>query len=352
MEASRGVWPACPNRFIVSNTRSTKLDLAGEGSSAEVTLEESNTNDGAFYLKLNGKYMSYDSKCSNTMVDTNQHGGSNQEFRLTPTTNGTYGFEWNLQAVGRNCTNKAVSFSKDCNSNALSMGPSSGYSIFHMHAVRNNGDKYDKPANSASGCADPFAWYCAGAKAFQLACTGDKLALFHSGTMSKDARFKQEGSVLGGSIPRWASSGNRWAPENLEVEPGKLQVVFFSDSSPDTHRVGWAMSQKSGSSLSGSWDLYSKKALDLGNSAGGEIDQHIFRDSDGRTYLLWKTDDNNVGAKTTRLWGQEVAVTTGKVDLVGQRKMLMDSSGLLWVTSWVSGGSLVEGPELIHHGEY
>merc|ERR1711966_242511 len=38
--------------------------------------------------------------------------------------------------------------------------------------------------------------------------------------------------------------------------------------------------------------------------------------------------------------------------MVGQRKEIMDSTGLFWIESFISGGSLVEGPELIHHGEY
>eukprot|EP01047_Picozoa_sp_COSAG01_P043381 COSAG01_NODE_3847_length_5644_cov_25.352209_8_plen_40_part_00 len=30
----------------------------------------------------------------------------------------------------------------------------------------------------------------------------------------------------------------------------------------------------------------------------------------------------------------------------------MDSSGLWWVESFVAGGSLIEGPELVHRGGY
>ena len=55
--------------------------------------------------------------------------------------------------------------------------------------------------------------------------------------------------------------------------------MFFSDNSPDRHRVGWAMS--SAPALNGSYRQYSKGAMHLGDSEGGEIDQHIFRDTDG-----------------------------------------------------------------------
>ena len=157
-----------------------------------------------------------------------------------------------------------------------------------------------------------------------------------------------------------------------------LEVVFLSDSTgaEGKHRVGWSMAEGRKAKAAGSWDVYSTAPLDLGNSPGGEIDQHIFRDnsddddgdnnnrssssssnrssssSSNRTYLLWKTDDNSVGSTTTRLWGQEVRLSAGKVDLLGQRRLLMDSSGLWWVESFVSGGSLVEGPELVRRGEY
>lgn len=235
----RGQWPACQNRFIESHGKDTKVSLGGAGESAEFTLEASSTKDGTFYLKsAKTKYMSYASACNELQVDTWPSAGANQEFRLVPTTNGTYSVGHSLEAVGRNsCPNaKTVTFNKDCNNNGLVMGAVSPTSDFHLHAVRNNGKKYSKKPNSATGCADPFSWYSATGKAFYLACTGGNLELLKSDTMTKDSLFTENGNVLGGSIPRWASSGNRWAPENLEVEPNKLQVVFFSDSSPDKHR--------------------------------------------------------------------------------------------------------------------
>eukprot|EP01051_Picozoa_sp_SAG22_P010692 SAG22_NODE_976_length_6199_cov_1.414426_5_plen_215_part_00 len=86
----------------------------------------------------------------------------------------------------------------------------------------------------------------------------------------------------------------------------------------------------------------------------------------GETYLLWKTDDNSLpppaGLKT-RIWAQQVELTPqrqhGKrqgqgqgppaVKQLGQPKEIMDSAGLWWVDSWVAGGTLVEGPELVKH---
>ena len=72
----------------------------------------------------------------------------------------------------------------------------------------------------------------------------------------------------------------------------------------------------------------------------------------GQTYLLWKTDDNNAGSRTTRLWAQKVLIAPGRVEQLGNITELMDSSGLWWAPSFVSGGALVEGPEVVRHGEY
>ena len=38
--------------------------------------------------------------------------------------------------------------------------------------------------------------------------------------------------------------------------------------------------------------------------------------------------------------------------LVGEKTMVLDSTGMAWVTSWVDGGTLIEGPEAIKHGGY
>merc|ERR1712013_569425 len=102
--------------------------------------------------------------------------------------------------------------------------------------------------------------------------------------------------------------------------------------------------------LAGAWSTYSSSYLNLGNSKGGEIDPHIFTDNNHDRYLVWKTDDNSVGSKTTRIWAQQCEVSANGVILKGDKKMIMDSAGLWWVDSWIGGGSLVEGPEIVRHG--
>jgi len=91
--------------------------------------------------------------------------------------------------------------------------------------------------------------------------------------------------------------------------------------------------------------------LNLGNSKGGEIDQHVFTDTDGSTYLFWKTDDNSVNLPYTRLWAQEIQINEKEagVTLVGSRKEVLNSTHLWWSDSFITDGSLIEGPEVVYY---
>ena len=65
-----------------------------------------------------------------------------------------------------------------------------------------------------------------------------------SGTIAGGTNFTRVGTALGGDVPAWAASGNRWAPENIEFDSdGKTaNAMFFSDTqrADSKHRVGWA----------------------------------------------------------------------------------------------------------------
>lgn len=92
--------------------------------------------------------------------------------------------------------------------------------------------------------------------------------------------------MLGGAFPEWASVGasdERWAPENLPAAAGANVGVFCDAQAEDgKHRVGSVRS--AAGPTTGAWDDFSPHFLDLGGSAGGEIDPHLFVDpSDGTT---------------------------------------------------------------------
>lgn len=151
-----------------------------------------------------------------------------------------------------------------------------------------------------------------------------------SGRLSANATFAAQGGALPASQqqPAWASSGNRWAPETTTVptEPPHQSLLFFSDSQPSgPRRVGWAWA--TGGAGVGEWNRTAATYMDLGQSKAGEIDQHIFRDANGSTYIVWKTDDNSLQEKLTRIWIQEIVINTrtGTVRQIGVPLKILDS---------------------------
>lgn len=363
--AGRKPWPACADRFATFRSNCEPPIILGPsvGSSSALELIPRAGRD-TFFVKLGcGRFLSYAGPCDAKQVDSWPAAGINQEFVISampPTSNSSGTPGWSLRAVGRaRCPDQYVSFPSHCAPDQeMVMAASPG--LFRLQVVGRT-TPMEKAPGSASGCADPFAWYSVQAGAYFLVCTGGNLALYTipgGDALNTSAVFQPIGEAIGGkpSPPPWAASGNRWAPENLEFglgigEDGGHNVIFVADDSPQQpHRIGWVMSM--GNVRPSSWTAFSPNSLNLGQAKGGEIDAHVFRDSDGKTYLVWKTDDNSVGLSTTRLWGQEMNVSARGVSLVGRPRELMDSTGMWWVTSWVNGGSLVEGPEVIKHGGF
>lgn len=371
--AGRELWPACPDRFVtfplscappitlgatVGTATSIELVPVPSGSifyshQPETRGASSSGSDdgGTFYIKLGcGRYLSVAGPCDQLQVDDWPEAGINQAFRFAPLPDGggpshdetlrdpaagaaagtNVSFGWSLEAVGRaECANRFVNFPPTCGDGTARLTMAVTPGLIRLQ-VLGSINPLSKAPSSSQGCADPFAWWARKAGSYYLTCTGGNLGLYSirdHGAINATAQFVLAGEALGGHPSAWAASGNRWAPENLEVSGGS-NVIFVADddNGKAPHRVGWVMSHKD--VAPGSWDSYSPTALNLGGARGGEIDAHVFRDTDGKTYLLWKTDDNSIGATTTRLWGQELAVTPTTVSLVGSRKQLLDSTGM------------------------
>lgn len=330
-----------------------KVDLwNAAGINQEWTLEDA--GGGNFYLLTScGHYLSYPGDCTEHVIDTWPQAGVNQAFKFVVGDNTQ--FEYYLQAVGREaCPFQWGSFPVPCTTSSPdtvdlwdAAGPDQR---FRLHPVRSAAPS-DHKVNSQVPCADPFAWSSSQRGLYLLQCTGGALSLMANSTINPDVLFGYEGNCLGGTPPPWAANDNRWAPENTE-ESGNISVTFFADQQSDgKHRIGWVASPRGPQPEA--WNEYSANYMDLGDAPGGDIDPHVFHDTDGRTYLVWKTDDNNVGASVTRLWAQEIVIAGGSVAQVGSPLQIMDSTGLWWITSWVPGGSLVEGPEIVkNNGVY
>ena len=194
-------------------------------------------------------------------------------------------FAWQIKAVGRACASRFLGVAADCNKHTTTLSSTGG--TYHLHGVRNEA-QVERAAGSPTGCADPFAWYSQGAASYFLTCTGGELPLMQSAQLGPATVFSVVGDDLAGTPAAWAKAGNRWAPENVEITGAEAggskavtdtapdaNVMFFSDeqAGDGRHRVGWAASSRDTYAMASSWRKYSERPLDLGQSAGGEIDQ-------------------------------------------------------------------------------
>ncbi len=149
--------------------------------------------------------------------------------------------------------------------------------------------------------------------------------------------WERVGCVFPGSDrPKWAR-GDFWAPEIHRV--GRRYVVYYT-ARDRTRRlcIGAAWSE----SPLGPW-------TDLGHplvrdERVGMIDATEFQDRDGRRYLYWKADGNDLRPKEhTPIFVQELA--HDGLSLVGSRREVLTND-----REWE--GDLVEGPWVMRHGRY
>lgn len=150
------------------------------------------------------------------------------------------------------------------------------------------------------------------------------------------------------SVPTWSNSQcapffqNRlvWAPEVLHRSDGKYVIYFVAHLAGTSRQcVSYAMS----SSPMGPFTDSSKKPFMCQLALGGSIDPDIYRDSNGKLYLLWKNDGNCCGI-TTYIFIQ--GLDSDGTRLVG-RQAKLDHNDDLWE------GSLVEAPTMWKHsGRY
>lgn len=346
-------WPSCPYRFLSYPDSCASVDMYDNvGTNQEWKLIDAGNN--YFYLQSScGNYLSYSGDCTSSVLDQWPEAGVNQQFSFVSEGNTQY--QYYVETVGRSgCDAKYLSFPQECATNTTDVidlwsgaGQNQRFRIFPVRS--------DNPSVTSSladtACADPFAYYSTDTDEYYLHCTGGDLDLLSAtggGSLNVNTVFSYVGTSLGGEKPSWAANNDRWAPENYKV--GEENYLLFGDSQSDengVHRIGWSLSATAGVQ-SGAWDVYSPSYLTLANTEGGEIDSNIFFDSaSGNTYILYKSDDNNAGSKTTRIWIQQIRIGGASIEVTGEPVVILDSTGLWWADSFVPDGSLIEGPELI-----
>jgi len=138
------------------------------------------------------------------------------------------------------------------------------------------------------------------------------------------------------SLPAWASSkpGLTWAPTVLRRESAYVLFYTTRDAQTDLQCVARA----TGSRPEGPYVDRSARPLVCQADLCGSIDPSPFVATDGRVYLLWKSDENHVRCHgSPRIWAQEL--TADGLDLVGAPVALLGTD-----RAWE--GPLVEGPSM------
>jgi beta-xylosidase len=107
------------------------------------------------------------------------------------------------------------------------------------------------------------------------------------------------------TLPSWASAGLTWAPGVLQVHSRYVMYYTVHDPTLGEQCISVATSD----APKGPFTDSSSQPLVCQTSDGGSIDPNPYVDpSNGTRYLLWKSDDNSLGAgHPTHIWGQALA---------------------------------------------
>lgn len=142
------------------------------------------------------------------------------------------------------------------------------------------------------------------------------------------------------TLPTWASRGRTWAPGVLAVSGVYRMYYAVQDTTSGRQCISVATSTPTGGATGFSDTSHGPLVCQL--DRGGSIDPSPFVAPDGSPYLLWKSDDNALGQRTS-LWAQKL--TADGLALVGTAPMR-----LLTATSWTWQRGIVEGPSMQFSG--
>ena len=141
-------------------------------------------------------------------------------------------------------------------------------------------------------------------------------------------------------LPSWASSGRTWAPGVVQL--GTTMVMYYTvhDVSLNQQCISVATSPNPGVVFTDA----STAPLICQSANGGSIDPNPYLDPiSGRRYLVWKSDDNSLGAgHPTHIWAQQLSA--GGLSLAAGT-----SPSLLLTESAPWQSPSIEGPTLIQH---
>ncbi|MCJ1312143.1 hypothetical protein MMC25_005817 [Agyrium rufum] len=164
------------------------------------------------------------------------------------------------------------------------------------------------------------------------------------GTSTDLVHWKLGGDALP-TIGTWAIGGNTWAPDVVQLGDGTFVLYYAATNAAHTssHCIGAATS----SNVKGPYKPQAA-AIACSTSQGGAIDPAGFRDVDGKQYVVYKVDGNNIGhggecnngvapQVPTPIMLQQLA--SNGVTPVGSPSQILDRSN--------ADGPLIEAPSLV-----
>ncbi len=154
------------------------------------------------------------------------------------------------------------------------------------------------------------------------------------------ASWSEQGDAFP-DLPRWAVPGHTWAPAVAPL--GGRFVLFFSARERRSGRqcIGKAFSN----SPTGPFRDTRRGPVVCQRGMGGSIDPYVFRDRDGRAFLLWKNDGNCCGRRVS-LWSQLLRPDSR---LRGRARRLV-SYDRAWESPLIENPAMVRSPRV--HGDY
>ncbi|HEY3810027.1 MAG TPA: glycoside hydrolase family 43 protein, partial [Acidimicrobiales bacterium] len=141
------------------------------------------------------------------------------------------------------------------------------------------------------------------------------------------------GGTIFPTLPLWATFGFTWAPTVARDSSGTY-VMFYTarEASSGLQCIGRATAL----SPTGPFIDLSLAPVICQTGVGGSIDPDIFTDSDGTSYLTWKSDGDSNG-DLSGIWAQPLDST---LSLAGSPKLLLTNGGQSWQ------GTIIEGPDM------
>lgn len=137
-------------------------------------------------------------------------------------------------------------------------------------------------------------------------------------------------------LPAWAAPGRTWSPAVLRRGDG--YVLYYSVREPRSDRQ--CISVAVAGRPEGPFHDRSQAPMVFQVERGGSIDPSPFVDTDGTTYLCWKSDDNALH-RPSSIWAAPLAPD-------GLGLAAAPSELLRHDRAWER--PLIEAPSLVHHG--